>query len=328
MYQHFFRLSQRPFNMTADPEVLFLTPQHREALAGLSYAMLDRKGFLVLTGDAGVGKTTLLTRALEYSAGSRIQSSLILHPTLTPAEFLEMVLLAFGVRDIAASKTQRLSRLHQFLIESDQEGRICVLAVDEAHKLSLELFEEIRLLGNLERSGRKLLQILLLGQNELAELLNRSELRQVKQRVAVRFNLGPLTNTQVEEYIRYRWQRAGGTQIPFTPESLPGIAQYSTGVPRIINAICDNALLLAFSYSSRTVELSHIREACGDLDLALAARCPEELTPPVSEQAAAPIAQSVSSTERSELPSLQRYYKPPANQSLFARWAGKLGLAQ
>ncbi len=330
MYQRFFELSKLPFSMTADPEFLYFTPQHREALAGLTYAMLARKGFMVLTGDAGVGKTTLLTRVLEYSAGSRIDASVVLHPTLSTAEFLEMILLKFGVADIPPSKTQRLAKLHQLLIDADREGRICALAVDEAHKLSLELFEEIRLLGNLERSGQKLMQILLLGQDELADLLNRSDLRQLKQRIAVRYNIDALTDIQVDEYIRYRWQKAGGAQLPFAAETLPFIAQHSRGVPRVVNAICDNALLLAFSYSSRTVQLDHVREACGDLDLRLAVVRQEPAAPPPPAPAPqAPSSQPAPAPmETNGLPSLERYYRPSPNQSLFARWAGKLGLAQ
>jgi general secretion pathway protein A len=314
MYQSFFGLSKRPFHLTADPEFLFLTSQHREALAGITYAMLDRKGFAVLTGDAGLGKTTLLARVLQHLAETRIRSSVILHPTLSTTEFLEMILLAFGIQDIPASKTLRLSKLHNFLVESDGEGMICMLAVDEAHKLSPDLFEEIRLLGNLECSGRKLLQILLLGQTELAGLLNQPEFRQLKQRIAVRFNIEPLPDAQLEDFIRYRWQKAGGKELPFAPETLPFLAQHARGIPRVINAICDNALLLAFSDNSHIVKLGHILEACTDLDLSPA-------HPPAAPATAPHVPQGPA------LPSLERYYKPPENQSLLARWVYKLKLA-
>jgi general secretion pathway protein A len=323
MYQTFFGLSKRPFHMTADPEFLYMTSQHREALAAITYAMLDRKGLAVLTGDAGLGKTTLLVRVLQYLASSRIRSSVILHPTLTSNEFLEMILLAFDIREIPASKTLRLAALHQFLLDSDQEGRICTLAVDEAHKLSPELFEEIRLLGNQEHCGRKLLQILLLGQTELADLLNRPDFRQVKQRIAVRFNLERLPDSQVEEYIRHRWQKAGGGEFPFLAETMPSITQHARGIPRVINAICDNALLLAFSDNSKLVRLHHLQEACKDLHLAETAEYADTRLP-------VPAITTPLSLDRSELPglpTLERTAAPAARRSVFTRWVGKLKLA-
>src|SRR5579871_3772461 len=166
MYKDFFGLQKLPFNLTPDPAFLFLPSKHREALAGLTYAVLERKGYVVLTGDAGTGKTTLLTRVLSHLPGNLVESSIILNPTLTPAEFLELVMLDFDIGDVPASKAQRLWKLQKFLSQAHHQGKICVLAIDEAHKLSVELLEEIRLLGNFEFGSDKFLQIVLLGQCE------------------------------------------------------------------------------------------------------------------------------------------------------------------
>jgi general secretion pathway protein A len=320
MYNAFFSLSKKPFNMTPDPAFLFLTAKHREALVGLTYAILDRKGFAVLTGDAGTGKTTLLARLLQEVPAAKMQSSVILNPTLTPAEFLELALMDFGVSEIPASKAQRLGKMQGLLLAGQREGKISILVIDEAHKLSRELLEEIRLLGNFEQGDQKLLQILLVGQSELSDLLERSDLRQLKQRIALRFAIGALAPEEVDQYIRYRWTTAGGTlAFPFAPEVVAQIAQCSQGIPRVINAVCDNALLLAFSEGARTVGENHIREAAADLKLALEASRPAPAQP---EVAAEPVA-----LEPLTLRTLERYGNGnSARGSFFGRWAGRLGL--
>ena len=169
MYNEFFGLRKKAFNMTPDPAFLFLTAQHREALVGLTYAVMDCKGFVVLTGDAGTGKTTLLARVLQNVPAAKLQSSVILNPTLTPAEFLELIMLDFGIRKVPHSKARRLGMMQRLLLEGHREGRIAALVIDEAHKLSPEVLEEVRLLGNFEFGDQKLLQILLAGQNELGD---------------------------------------------------------------------------------------------------------------------------------------------------------------
>src|ERR1035438_3831032 len=176
MYNAFFSLRKKPFNMTPDPGFLFLTAKHREALVGLTYAILDRKGFAVLTGDAGTGKTTLLARLLQEVPAAKMQSSVILNPMLAPNEFLEMIMLDFGIPDIPESKARRIWKFHQFLLQGKRDGKVSVLIVDEAHKLTPELLEEIRLLGNFECADEKLLQVALIGQSELDDLLNRPDL--------------------------------------------------------------------------------------------------------------------------------------------------------
>jgi general secretion pathway protein A len=286
MYTEFYKLAKKPFNMTPDPGCLFLTSQYREALAGLSYAIVERKGFLVLSGVAGCGKTTLLAWVLGRLPCDQVQSSVVLNPMLKPEEFLEMVMLDFGITDIPDSKARRLWMLQNFLLQADREGKINVLIVDEAHKLSVELLEEIRLLGNLENATAKLLQILLVGQPELEELINRQDLWQFKQRINVHLGLQMLTAEEVDQYIQFRWKAAGGSlPAPFTPEAVAAVGKRSTGVPRIVNAVCDNALVAAFAEQAATVSAEHVEAAAQDLRLTPKT---STLTPPPPPAAAPP----------------------------------------
>lgn len=268
MYERFFQLERTPFSMVPDPNCVHLTAQHADAISGLVFGVLDRKGYLVLTGEAGLGKTTALGALSQLLAKSNVQSSLIFNPTLTAPEFLELVMLNFGLEQIPSSKAQRLKMLQDFLVSSDSDGKVSALIVDEAHKLSTELLEEVRLLGNFETADHKLLQIVLVGQNQLHERLNLPEMWPLKQRIAIRLSFRRLDREAVEEYVRFRWMKAGGTScIPFTGGALDGIACWSNGIPRLINVICDNALLVAFSEETRVVDLHHVREACMELDL-------------------------------------------------------------
>ena len=254
--------------MTPDPAFLFLTTAHREALAGLTYSILSRKGFVVLTGDAGTGKTTLLTRIFQSVPSTRVRFSVVLNPTLTPAEFLELSLLDFGITEIPASKAQRLVLLQQFLVDTHKKGQVAVLVVDEAHKLPPDVLEEIRLLSNFELADSKLLQIVLAGQTELCDVLNRQDMRQLKQRVAMRLVIHPLSPIGVEHYIQHRWQKAGAKQPhPFEPEAVSRIAQFSNGIPRLVNALCDNALMLAYAEGKTIISIEHVLEVAKDLDL-------------------------------------------------------------
>jgi general secretion pathway protein A len=268
MYLKTFGLKTAPFAMTASPGMLYLSASHREALAGLCYSLLDKKGLVLLIGHTGTGKTTLLARAIERLPGAIVQFATIFNPTLTATEFMEAVLLAFGIGNPPASKPQRLRLLQNVLLQSQASGRISVLVVDEAHKLTQELLEEVRLLGNLENRDEKLVQLVLAGQSELAATLNRDDLAQLKQRIAVRLLLSPLTNEELVEYIEYRWQRAGGvSEPPFTAGAMELTARFSGGIPRLINTICDNALLHIFGERARLVEPRHVLAACRDLDL-------------------------------------------------------------
>lgn len=317
MYTEFYGLARKPFNMTADPAFLFLTKQHRESLAGLTYAILERKGFLLLTGAAGAGKTTVLSWLLKKLPPDRIVTSVILNPTLTRQEFLELALLNFGVTEVPASKALRL-QLFQKLLEAGQEkGRIHVLIVDEAHKLNAELLEEVRLLGNFEGAEEKLLQILLIGQAELDETLSRPELFQLKQRIAVRLTLHPLDSVEVEQYIQHRWRVAGGASpAPFSADAIGAISSISLGVPRLINSLCDNALVLGFADEARLVTAGHIRSAAADLRL-VEKPAPQTAPLPLPECFEPPMFRMIGGYGE------ERQRRP----SRMGRWAMKLGLA-
>ena len=204
----------------------------------------------------------------ELLAESKVRSSIIFNPLLTSNEFLEMVLLNFGLEQIPSSKAQRLKMLEYFLLGSDVQKTVSTLIIDEAHKLSPDLLEEVRLLGNFESGDHKLLQIVLVGQSELQDRLNLPELWQLKQRIALRMTLHRLDRYTVEQYVEFRWKNVGGTSpSPFTSDALEALASWSHGIPRLVNAISDNALLVAFSETSREVNLHHIREACNELNL-------------------------------------------------------------
>jgi len=269
MYENFFGLTKPPFSVVPDPECLHLTAQHADAISGLAFGVLERKGYLVMTAEAGLGKTTALRALSKLFTESNVVSSVIFAPTLTPSEFLEMALLNFGFKDVPASKAQRLKLLEEFLYRLDAEGKVAALIVDEAHQLSPELLEEVRLLGNFETADRKLLQIVLAGQNQLDDQLNLPQLWQLKQRITLRFSLRPLDREGVEDYITFRWGKAGGADpTPFSGGAIDGIAAWSKGMPRLINVICDNALLIAFSETKRDIDLQTIRDACEELSFA------------------------------------------------------------
>jgi general secretion pathway protein A len=318
MYNTFFGVDKAPFNLTPDADFLYLTTQHREALAALSYAILARKGFLVLTGTAGTGKTTLLTRIMWHLPVPRVQYSVILNPTLSPAEFLEAAMMDFGLNDIPASKAQRISKLQDFLWKAHQAGKISALIVDEAHKLSLEVLEEIRLLGNFESASEKFLQIALVGQCELDDLLNSQDLWQLKQRIARRMTITPLSAEDVGPYIQYRWKVAGGKEAPFSAEAVAAIEQATHGIPRLINVTCDNALIEAYADESAMVEVRHVIGACQDLHLS--APAPSPLVP----QDAPLTLASVPAVDAFPMKTLERYSIAPAHRpSMLGRLRSK-----
>jgi general secretion pathway protein A len=268
MYEQFFGLRQNPFMLVPDPRFLYLTAQHREALTGLAYSVSRRKGFAVVTGDAGTGKTTLLRTLLQSLGGDICHFSMVVNPTLTRSEFLEMILFDFGLKEIPAGKARQLVQLGDFLRERHRAGGVAAILVDEAHKLSPELLEEIRLLTNFETSDGKLLQIVLAGQNELDEILDAPGLRQLKQRIACRLRVSPLHASQITSYLRFRWTQAGGrNDLPFDEDSIDYLGLFSGGIPRVINAISDNALLIAFVEQSHEVLPEYIIEAAKDLAL-------------------------------------------------------------
>jgi general secretion pathway protein A len=266
MYESHFGLSTSPFAMSPDPRFLFFTPSHREALAGLMYGILNRKGFVALIGEAGTGKTSILRRVLQAVTANK---SLVVNPAVSAPEFMKLVMANFGIDPIPTDKAEQLQQFEKFLKKSKEEGRLCVLVIDEAQRLSPSVLEEIRLLTNFELPEGKLLQIVLAGQSELRDLLNRPDLWQLKQRIAMRLTLKPLTGVeQIKTYIRHRWATAGGGDTPpFSDEAIDLIVRYSAGIPRIVNVLCDNALLLAFAEGTQLVTIDQIRAAANELDL-------------------------------------------------------------
>jgi general secretion pathway protein A len=349
MYTRFFGLRSNPFGMTPDPGCLLLTLQHREAFAGLTYTILNRRGFGVLTGDAGTGKTTLVAKVLASLPRDKVHTSIIFHPTLSSSDFLELLMLDFGIPNVPSSKAQRLTQLHSFLLENHNQGKISTLIVDEAHKLGMRLLEEIRLLGNFDYTDQKLLQILLVGQTELDDLLTRQDMRQLKQRIAVRLQIKPIATSEVEAYIRYRWLKAGGSDpVPFSREAIEEIARVSRGLPRVINAVADNALLLAFAEEVRRVDIAHVRQGATDLQLIMTDGSVVEPTSDMKDDSGTPKAvpewapnlnngtpavsveppRNSEPAVRSDVPSPIRIPEFTANgrPSLLARWAGKLGI--
>jgi general secretion pathway protein A len=266
MYEGFFGVSRPPFLTTPDPGLLFPTRGHREALDGLSYAVLGRKGLALVAGEAGTGKTTLLRAMMAAIPEERARFGIVVHPTLDSGSFLEMSMLALGMEDVPEGKPRRLVALERHLLREQEAGRATVLLLDEAHRLSGELLEEVRLLANLESRGGQLLQIVLSGQMELASILNRPDLRQLEQRLAHRFTVRPLRPQDVPGYVSYRWARAGAFRPhPFGEDALDYLAVFSGGVPRLINTICDNALLAAYGGGRREVRPEDIVGAAKNL---------------------------------------------------------------
>ena len=264
MYESFFGLKERPFDLTPNPRYLFMTPGHREALSTLKYGMVARKGLTLMVGDAGTGKTTLIRAALDAQPGA---TSLYLNnPTLTREEFFEFLARGFGLSDeAAASKPRLLQELERVLLD---KGELVTLIIDEAQSLSLELLEEVRLLANIETETQKLLCVILAGQPELADRLNDSSLRQLKQRIALRCELRPLTLTETAGYIAGRIRVAGGDSSRiFTREAVELIHERARGIPRIVSVICDNALLGAFAADQRIVRRQMVLDVCRDFDL-------------------------------------------------------------
>lgn len=268
MYNAYFGFSENPFNLSPDPEFLYRSPQHEEALANLIYGVRSRKGFIVLTGEVGTGKTTMLECLRDYLDSQRIEFAFIFNSRLTPAQFFEMIAYDFDLNVDRKSKTDVLFGLNTLLLEQAEKGSTCVLIIDEAHNLDWDVLEEVRLLGNLENRTGKLLQIILAGQPELDRKLDAPNLRQLKQRIVLRCGLNPLTEQQTVEYIEARMARAGmPEQKAFSRELLKEIYSRTHGTPRLINAICDNLLVTAFAMEQKTCTVTMLDEVCRDMRL-------------------------------------------------------------
>jgi general secretion pathway protein A len=251
MYKAFFHLARYPFDLTPDPACFVPTKRHNEALAALHYGIRRHKGFVVLTGEVGTWKTLLLRCLLGLLKESKdVAYAFVFNGRLSPTEFLQYILSDFGLPTSGKNKSDLLFDLGQFLVSRGSRKMTTVLIVDEAHHLSTELLEEVRLLSNLETDDDKLMQIVLVGQPELNEKLDSVELRQLKQRIAVRTHLGSLDADEVERYVQQRLQIAGGSSCPdplFSTETIATVYRHSRGLPRLINTICDNALIIAYA---------------------------------------------------------------------------------
>lgn len=268
MYKAFFGFKENPFNLSPDPSFLYRSRQHEEALANLIYGVQSRRGFVVLTGEVGTGKTTMLECLRDFLGAHRIDFAYLFNSRLTVEQFFEMISYDLDLRCAKPGKTDVLIALNQLLIQNMQAGRTTVLIVDEAHNLEWDVLEEIRLLGNLENRKGKLLQIVLAGQPEFDRKLDAPNLRQLKQRVALRCTLTPFDERDTVDYIVTRLGRAGmSNQTVFPPELLGEIHRRAQGIPRIINALCDNLLLTAFAFESRTATLDMLDEVCADMRL-------------------------------------------------------------
>lgn len=268
MYERFFGLREGPFNVTPDPRYLFMTKQIQESLAGLTYGIQNRKGFILLTGEVGTGKTTLLNRILEGLRGQRVTTAFIFNTCLKVSHLFDFILADFGIACESREKSQVLLRLNQWLLERYRAGETAVLIVDEAQNLSLPVLEEIRLLTNLETSTEKLMQIILTGQPELEEKLKLPQLRQLRQRVSLRLRTEPLTLEETFGYINERLRIAGANGEPiFSDEAAQSVHLYSRGIPRVINLLCEHAMINAYVEHVRPVPPHLVKEVAHDLQL-------------------------------------------------------------
>src|ERR1700689_2130027 len=268
MYNAFFGFSESPFSLSPDPSFFYRSEQHEEALANLVYGVQARKGFIVLAGEVGTGKTTTLECLRDYLESQYIEFAFLFNSRVNCEQFFEMIAYDLNLPCARTSKTEVLFALNQLLVEQAQLGRTVVLIVDEAHNLEWDVLEEIRLLGNLENRNGKLLQIILSGQPELDRKLDAPNLRQLKQRIVLRCNLQPFTLRDSVEYMESRLEIAGlPEQTIFSEEMMAEIHLRSQGIPRVINAICDNLLLTAFALETRTCNTDMLDEVCKDMRL-------------------------------------------------------------
>lgn len=261
MYKDFFGLTEEPFSMTPDPRFIYFSRHHQEAFATLLYGINYRKGFIVITGEVGAGKTTLCRRLLS-EISDKARTALILNPTLSDTQLLSAIVDDFGIQCKTRNKKGFYDALNQFLLEVGQRGLTSVLIIDEAQNLSLKTLEQVRLLSNLETEREKLLQIVLVGQPELRKTLRDRSMIQLRQRVALRYHLPALNAQEMEAYILWRLQVAGGEgKVHFTAEAFSLIFNVTQGVPRLINCLCDKVMLAAYVKETRTIDDKMIEDA-------------------------------------------------------------------
>lgn len=255
MYEEFYGLKEKPFNLTPDPRFFFLSENHRGAFEHLLYGIKEKEGFILITGEVGAGKTTLCRALLNKLESQATDTALVLNPMFSGQELLQCILGDFGIPSSGTAKKDLLDGLNRFLLNQQAAGRSSVLIIDEAQNLPLPVLEELRILSNLETEKEKLLQIILMGQIELKEKLSLPRLRQLNQRISVRYHLQPLAREEVPRYIQHRLTVAGSTgDLHFTPGALREIYRYSQGIPRLINLACDRALLAGYAEQTREIQ--------------------------------------------------------------------------
>jgi len=260
MYKEFYGLKENPFNVTSDPAFFFSSTRHSEAFSHLIYGVKERKGILVITGEIGTGKTTLC-RTLLNRLDNTTKTAFILNPNFSELQLLQLIIKDLGIAPTYKNKASLVSSLNQFLLEETGQGHNVVLIIDEAQNLKEGQLEQIRLLSNLETEKEKLLQIILVGQPELGDKLKLSSLRQLNQRVTVRYHILPLAKSELEDYISHRLRVAGSSnKLTFTKEAIEEIYLYSGGTPRLINIICDRALLAGFVMETFTIDYGVIKK--------------------------------------------------------------------
>jgi len=286
MYKGFYNLQRNPFEITPDPSFLFPTKRHNEALASLYYGVTAHRGFVVLTGEVGTGKTLILRSLLGLLQRRDVAFALIFNPTLSPLEFMRYIALDFGLPVTGKAKDELIHVLNGFLLQRHQRGLTTILVVDEAHHLSPEILEEIRLLTNLETSQQKLLQIVLAGQPELDQKLDSHELRQLKQRIALRCHLDPLGMNETREYMARRLQIAGAPTVGqiFSGPAIEAVFRHSRGIPRLVNTICENALLSGYAKQAATITPDIIDGVARDLRLGVVVMAPKNNVGPGSSR--------------------------------------------
>jgi len=268
VYERFFGLRESPFKVNPDPRYLFLTGQTQEALAGLTYGIQNRKGFILLTGEVGTGKTTLLNRLLDWLRGQRVATAFVFNSKFTESQLLEYVMADFGIPCESREKSQMLMRLNQWLLDRYRAGGSTVLIVDEAQNLSSDVLEEIRLLTNLETSTEKLLQIILSGQPELEEKLKSLHLRQLRQRITLRCRTAPLSLEETYGYVAERLRIAGSNGEPvFSKEAIETVHSYAHGIPRVVNLLCEHSLINAYVDHVRPVPAHTVEEVAREFQL-------------------------------------------------------------